>query len=62
MVGVEEFWLPSFEMAHLQCEGAGFARLTESGVDLVSHSILVLFTRKVPVQSINKVLKVPGWN
>ena len=49
-------------MAHLQCEGAGFARLTESGVDLVSHSILVLFTRKVPVQSINKVLKVPGWN
>lgn len=61
MVGVEEFWLPSFEKAP-QYEGAGFARLTESGVDLVSHSILVLFTRKFSVQSINKVLKVPGWN
>lgn len=34
VVGVEEFWLPSFEMAHLQYE-SWFARLTESGVDLV---------------------------
>lgn len=50
------------EMAHLQYERVGFARLTESGVDLVFYSILVLFIRRVPVQSINKELKVPGWN
>ena len=42
-----------------------FARLTKSGVDIVSHSILVLFTRRERSQVsplINVELKAISWN
>lgn len=41
----KEFWQSFFEVTHLQCKRARFAILTNSGVDIVSHFILVLFTR-----------------
>ena len=41
----EEFWQSFFEVTHLQCKRARFAILTNSGVDIVFHFILVIFTR-----------------
>ena len=41
----EEFWQSFSEVTHLQCKIARFAILTNSGVDIVFHFILVIFTR-----------------
>ena len=43
--GYQEFLQYSFKVTHLECE-SWFARLTKSAVGMVSHSILVLITRR----------------
>lgn len=43
--GYQEFWQYSFKVTHLECD-SWFARLTKSAMGMVSHSILVLITRR----------------